>query len=220
MPDAETITAQLLRFGRELVAEGLVVGAGGNLSARLPAGDEIIITPSGYSLAELEPEDLVRMGLDGGTRAGRAAPSSEWQMHIEAYLARPDAQAVFHLHPTVSTLLHAIGRPIRLITTDHAYYVREMRSVPYLPSGTIELAQAVAAQLAESDVVLLKHHGCLLTATGLEAAYHRAVNLEAAAMATYRAVLLGDETTVCPPEYMERIRGLEAAAGSSPYGRH
>lgn len=220
MPDAQTITAELLRFGRKLVAEGLVVGAGGNLSARLPTGDEILITPSGYSLAELEPEDLVRMGLDGEVRAGRVPRSSEWQMHVEAYLARPDAQAVFHLHPTVSTLLNALGRPIRLITTDHAYYVREIRGVPYLPSGTIELARAVAAQLAGADVVLLKHHGCLLTATGMEAAYHRAANLEAAATATYRATLLGDETTVCPPEYMERILGLEAAAGGSTYGRH
>ena len=37
-------------------------------------------------------------------------------------------------------------------------------------------------------------------------AYQRAMNLEAAAMATYRAIQMGDTDTVTPPEYMEWIR--------------
>jgi L-fuculose-phosphate aldolase len=85
-------------------------------------------------------------------------------------------------------------------------------------SGTIELALAVAAQLDGAQVVLLRHHGCLLVAETADLAYQRAMNLEAAAMATYRALLLGDEETVTPPEYMERIRALEAAGEG--YGRH
>jgi len=218
MTDQRTIAEELLSQGAKLVTAGLVVGSGGNLSGRLPAGDEFVITPSGYSIAELTPEDMVRVGLDGAIREGRHRPSSEWQMHAEAYKARPDARTVFHLHPPVSTTLHAIGRPIRHLTTDHAYYVRDIRSIPYLHSGTIELARAVAAELDGAEVVLLRHHGCLLVADDPELAYQRAMNLEAAAMATYRALLLGDETTVVPPEYMERIRALEAAGQG--YGKH
>ena len=90
--------------------------------------------------------------------------------------------------------------------------------LPYIHSGTIELARAVAEQLDGADVVLLKHHGCLLVATSADLAYHRAMNLEAAATATHRALLLGDETTVTPSEYMERILALEAAGVS--HGQH
>ena len=217
MNGQRAIAEGLLTQGNKLVAAGLVVGSGGNLSGRL-SDDEFIITPSGYSLADLGPGDLVRVGLDGEIREGQLKPSSEWQMHAEAYRARPDAAIVFHLHPPVSTTLHAVGREIRLLTTDHAYYVREIRAVPYMHSGTIELAEAVAAQLDGANVVLLRHHGCLLVANDVEEAYQRAMNLEAAAMATYRAVMLGDESTVTPPEYMERIRSLEAAGQG--YGKH
>jgi L-fuculose-phosphate aldolase len=49
--------------------------------------------------------------------------------------------------------------------------------------------------------------------TTIEAAHKRAANLEEAAVATYRALTLGDTTTECPPEYLERVRLLEAEAG-------
>ncbi len=133
-------------------------------------------------------------------------------MHLAAHRARPDAPVALHLHPPHANLLVALGRAIRLITLDHAYYVRRLAVVPYLPSGSEELAAAVAARLAEVDVVVLAHHGCLVMAPDVDAAYERAANLEAAATATYRALLLGDETTVCPPEYLERIQAREAAA--------
>jgi L-fuculose-phosphate aldolase len=218
MSEATRIAEELLFQGGKLVTAGLVVASGGNLSARLPEGDAFVITPSGYSIAELEADQLVHLGLDGTVRSGDLKPSSEWQMHAEAYRARPDASVVFHLHPPVSTTLHALGRPIRFFTTDHAYYVRTIHALPYMHSGTIELARAAAEQLDGADVVLLKHHGCLLVATSADLAFHRAMNLEAAATATHRALLLGDETTVTPPEYMERILALEAAGVG--HGKH
>lgn len=218
MRDHQAVAAELLHFGRLLVADGLVVGTGGNISARLDTHDEILITPSGHSLAELDPADLVRLDLEGKVLGGRARPSSEWQMHVETYKARPDVRAVLHLHPPISTMLHAIGRPIRLMTTDHSYYVREIRSVPYIYPGTQELAEAIAGQLDGADVVLVQFHGCLLAAADMAAARQRALNLEAAAAATYQALLLGDGTTACPPEFLQRMRDAEASGVT--HGRH
>ena len=203
--------AAIVRLGRRVAAAGLVVGSGGNVSVRT-GPDQILVTPSGHGLDELHPDDLVTLGLDGAVRAGTAAPTSESHMHLAAHRARPDAPVALHLHPPHANLLVALGRTIRLITLDHAYYVRRLAVVPYLPSGSEELAAAVAARLAEVDVVVLAHHGCLVMAPDVDAAYERAANLEDAATATYRALLLGDETTVCPPEYLERIQAREAAA--------
>ena len=211
--------AAVVRLGRRLAAAGLVVGTGGNVSIRT-ATDEILVTPTGCALDEVAPADLVTVDLDGSVRSGRTAPTSELHMHLAAHRARPDALAAVHVHPPHATLLVALGRNIRLITLDHAYYVRRMATVPYLPSGSTELAEAVADRLQEADVVLLAHHGCLVVAPQADAAYERVANLEAAATATYRSLLLGDETTVCPPAYLERVEGREAAARTAaPNGK-
>ena len=55
MTDDRTIAEALLFQGQKLVTAGLVVGSGGNLSGRLPGGKGFVITPSGYSIAELSP---------------------------------------------------------------------------------------------------------------------------------------------------------------------
>jgi L-ribulose-5-phosphate 4-epimerase len=209
----QDLRQELVDLGRRVVDAGLVVGAGGNLSARLPETDELLLSPSGYRLQDVEPDDLVVLGLDGEPRRGRLTPSSEWAMHTAALTARPDTAAVVHLHPPYATLLHALGREIRLITIDHAYYVRRIAQIGYVPSGTVELGEAAAEQLAGANIVLLKHHGCLVVADSVELALHRVLNVEEAARATYRALLLGDTTTVCPPEYLARVEELEAGAG-------
>jgi len=220
----DAAAAAILRLGRRVVAAGLVVGAGGNVSVRT-GPDEIVVTPSGRALDEIDSAELVTLGLDGAIRPGPAVvvpggarPSSESHMHLAAHRARPDATVALHVHPPHANLLAAAGRPIRLITLDHAYYVRRLALVPYLPSGSVELADAVAARLAEADVVVMTHHGCLVIAPDAEAAFERAVNLEAAATATFRALLLGDTTTVCPPEYLARVEAEEARARDAGAG--
>ncbi|MGH9183351.1 MAG: class II aldolase/adducin family protein [Acidimicrobiales bacterium] len=211
-PDHRSLAGQLAHLGRKAVAAGLVIGSGGNLSARRPGADEIVVTASGTWLDELGPDDFSVVGLDGAWRGGHPAPSSETPLHVHSYRARPDVNALVHLHPQLSVLLHALGHPIRLITIDHAYYVRRIATVPYLPSGTVELARAGAAALAHADAVVLGHHGCSVVADSVELAHKRAANLEEAALATYRALTLGDTGTVCPPAYLEGVERLEAEA--------
>lgn len=206
---------QLVVVGAKAVASGLVIGSGGNLSARLTGAGDFVVTASGTWLDELDRESFTVVGLDGERRAGHPSPSSETPLHVHSYRARPDVNAIVHLHPQVSVLLDALGHPIRLMTLDHAYYVRRVATVPYLPSGTVELAEAGAAALTEADAVILGHHGCSVVADTVEMAHKRAANLEEAALATYRALTLGDTTTACPPEYLERVRGLEAEAAAA-----
>jgi len=207
----------IVRLGRRVAAAGLVVGAGGNVSVRT-GPDEILVTPSGRPLDEIDRADLVTLGLDGTVGAGTVRPSSESPMHLAAHRARPDAVVGLHVHPPVANLLAATANPIRLITLDHAYYVRRLAVVAYLPSGSAALADAVAARLGEVDVVMMTHHGCLVVAPDAEAAFERAANLEAAATATYRALLLGDTTTACPPEYLARVEAGEAAMAGGEAG--
>ncbi len=212
--DYGELVDQLIRVGRKAVNAGLVIGSGGNLSARLPGADDFVVTASGTWLDELTPDDFSVVGVDDGARrAGHRLPSSETPLHVHSYRARPDANALIHLHPQLSVLLDALGHRIRLITIDHAYYVREVRTTPFVQSGTQELADAGAAAVADGcNCVILGHHGCSAVADSIELAHKRAANLEEAARATLTMLQLGDTTTACPPSYLEVIRAKEAAA--------
>lgn len=203
----------LVVVGRKAVAAGLVIGSGGNLSARLPGADECVVTAGGTWLDELTPDAFSVVGIaDGQVRGGRPRPSSEVALHLATYRVRPDVNAVVHLHPQTSVLLDALGLPIRLLTIDHAYYVREVRSTPFLQSGTQALADAGAAAVADGcNCVILGHHGCSALGATVELAHKRAANLEEAARATLTMLQLGDTTTACPPAYLETIRAGEAA---------
>ncbi len=189
-----------------------MVGSGGNLSARLPGADTCWVTGAGTWLDRLSRASFVRVRLsDGATvpsgdashagtgtmpamrrRAADASPSSEVALHLATYRARPDVTAIIHLHPQTALLLDALGESIRLLTTDHAFYVRRVGTVPFHPPGTAELAEA-AAEAARDGIncFVLSRHGCSVLADSVELAHKRAYNFEEAAQLTYRALALG-----------------------------
>jgi L-fuculose-phosphate aldolase len=86
-----------------------------------------------------------------------------------------------------------------MITLDHAVYIRSVGTVPYFPNGSDELADAAATQARDHDCIVLSHHGCSALGPDVGMAFRRALNLEEAATATYRCLLLGDTTCTFPP---------------------
>jgi ribulose-5-phosphate 4-epimerase/fuculose-1-phosphate aldolase len=210
------VRADVVRLGRRVVAARLVVAAGGNVAVRQPGADEVVVTPTARPLDELDPDELPVVSLATGAviattaTGGGIPPTTELALHLAALRARPDVTAVLHLHPPATTLLHAVGIPIRALTTDHALALARVAELPYLDPGSDELAAAVGAAVAGADVVLLRHHGCVVVADSADVAFGRAANVEAAAEATFRARQLGDHDTVCPPRYLEHLAAQEA----------
>jgi L-fuculose-phosphate aldolase len=221
---------QLAHVGFDVVRSGLVVGSGGNLSAREPGGDACWVTAAGTWLDRLDRPSFVRVRIaDGSVVDGvpvvdlapapppaAPAPSSELALHLATYRARPDVNAVIHLHPQMLLLLDALGERIRLVTTDHAFYVRQVVSTPFRLPGSEELA-AEAAEAAATGVncLVLGHHGCSVLGDTVELAHKRARNLEEAAHLTYRALALGalERLPECPAEFVESVaRGEQLTA--------
>jgi L-fuculose-phosphate aldolase len=195
----EEAIGQLVEVGRLAVERGLVLASGGNLSARLPGEAEFVVTGAGTWLDRLTPADFSVVTADGAVAAGAGRPSTEWKLHQRTYRVRPDVHAVVHLHPQHAVLVDALGHPVRLLTLDHAAYVRSVGTVPYFPNGSDELADAAAEQAREHDCIVLSHHGCSALGADVGMAFRRALNLEEAAIATYRCLLLGDTSTTFPP---------------------
>lgn len=209
---------QLAWAGRTVVRAGLVVGSGGNLSARVPGVDACWVTGAGTWLDALRRDDFarVRIGAAGdqpaaaassGAEAGRVGPSTELPLHLATYRVRPDVGAIVHLHPQTAILLDAMDEAIRLITTDHAFYLRRIARTPFRRPGTRELAEVAAAAAVDANCVLLAHHGCSVLADTVELAVKRALYLEEAARLTYRAIALsnGRPLPECPAEFLQDI---------------
>ncbi len=211
---------QLAHVGYDVVSSGLAVGSGGNLSAREPGGDICWVTASGSWLDRLNRGSFVAVDIsDGspvpadaqfGVPAQRPRVSSEVALHLAAYRTRPDVNVVVHLHPQTILLLDALGEQVRLVSTDHAYYLRRVATVPFRMPGTIELAALTAAALADgTDCLVLSHHGCAVVADSVELAHKRVRNLEEAARLTYQAMAAGrlDALRDCPDEFLDRLSG-------------
>src|SRR5690349_19788659 len=90
---------------QHLAAAGLVLGTSGNISLR--SGDAVAVTPTGAVLAELEPEAVSVIDLDGGLLDGTLAPTSEVELHLGVY-RRFGAHAVVHTHAPMATALSCV----------------------------------------------------------------------------------------------------------------
>jgi L-fuculose-phosphate aldolase len=203
-PRTAPLIAELSSVGADIVARGLALASGGNISARVD-DDTFVVTGAGTWLDRLTPEDFSVMTMTGEVVGGSPRPSSEWKLHQRSYVTRPDVNAVVHVHPQHAVLLDALGHEVRLITLDHAYYVRSVGTTPYYPNGSDELADSAAEQARQHDCIILGHHGCSALGDSIGMAFRRALNLEEAATATYRALLLGDTTTTFPAEAFEHL---------------
>ena len=213
---------QLAHVGYDVVQSGLVVGSGGNLSARIPDEDAIWVTASGSWLDRLSRGTFAPVRIADGEPAtvgalppSRVEPSSELALHLALYRARPDVNAVVHLHPQTALLLDALGEHIRIVTTDHAFYLRRVSTVPFRLPGSGEVAALTAAMAADgTDCLVLSHHGCVVMGDTVELAHKRARNLEEAAQLTYRALAAGrlENLRDCPEEFLDRLSGSTAVS--------
>lgn len=207
---------QLAHVGYDVVQAGLVCGSGGNLSARMADDEDACwVTASGSWLDRLSRPTFVPVRISdgspaptGGLPVARPAASSELALHLALYRTRPEINAVVHLHPQTVLLLDALGERVRLATTDHAFYLRRVVTVPFRLPGTIEIAAQTAALAADgTDCLVLSQHGCVVVADSIELAHKRVRNLEEAAALTYRALVAGrlDALRECPDEFLDRL---------------
>src|SRR5579863_3692572 len=96
----------------ELVRNGLVAWTSGNISARVPERDLIVIKPSGVGYDELDADAMVVVDLHGNVVEGHLAPSSDTATHAYVYRSLPAVGGVVHTHSPYATAWAAHGRPI------------------------------------------------------------------------------------------------------------
>jgi L-fuculose-phosphate aldolase len=166
---------QLADYSRRLIADGLAVGAAGNMSVRLD--DVVAITPSGVPYAELTPADISVLTIAGDEVDTPEAPSSELPMHLAVYAAT-DAGAVVHTHSAEVIALSVSRTELPAVHYAIAGLGGPVRVAEYARFGSANLAKAAVAALDGRRAAILQNHGAICYGRSLREAYERAVLLE------------------------------------------
>jgi L-fuculose-phosphate aldolase len=209
----QDLRERLCKVGKLMWDEGLtgkksLYLAGGNISARIPRTNLVLIKPTGYSLGSLKPEQLIIVDTDGRTISDNGKPSSETPMHTAIYRTRSDVGAVVHAHPLYCGVFSLAGIELLPITYGeggHAALMRGVRIVPWAQSGSQEFANRVANELKDRSAALLEFHGSIAIGKTIEQAYHLSSKLEESAEFQWRVMALGKQPKVLPEEIRNRI---------------
>ncbi len=179
--------------GRELAADGLVIGTSGNVSLR--TGERVAVTPTGAVLAELTAADVAVVGLDGVQMAGDLAPTSELGLHLGVY-ERYGSGAVVHTHAPLATALGLVLDELPCVHYEMLGLGGAVRVAPYATFGSGELVDAVLDALSDRSAALMANHGALTHGPDLAAAVRATRLLEWACALYWRAATIGTPRTL------------------------
>jgi L-fuculose-phosphate aldolase len=205
-----TIIDDLSAMGKALAEAGLVVGAGGNLSAR--DGPRMVIKPSGYDMDKVRPDQWAVLDLASGEQVSGPKAASEWELHLRALRARPEANFVCHAHPPIAVGLISGGQDIQAFTPDFIAFVDRVEHVPFIMPAGPELAKAVeAAFRTGAPAVALRNHGFVTIGRSMREALVRMLSIEDGAK-TQMAALIAGRPRPLAPEEQQAIRGMGVEA--------
>ncbi|MEO6715258.1 MAG: L-ribulose-5-phosphate 4-epimerase [Mycobacteriales bacterium] len=199
----QELRRQVCDLHAELPAQGLVVWTSGNVSARVPGEELMVIKPSGLAYADLTPESMVLCDLDGTVVEGSLAPSSDTAAHAFIYRAMPEVGGVVHTHSPYATAWAAAGRAIPCVITAMAdEFGGEIPIAPFALIGDAGIGELVVETLTghNSAAVLLKNHGVFTVGTTATDAVKAAVMCEDAARTVAIAESLGTPDVIPPDD--------------------
>jgi L-ribulokinase len=183
------------RLHAELPKHGLVAWTSGNLSARVPGQDLMVIKASGVDFDTMTPETVVVCDLFGALVEGSMSPSSDAATHGYIYRHMPEVGAVAHTHSAYATAFAATGEPIPCVLTAMAdEFGGEIPIGPFARIGDEEIGRGIVETLAghRSPAVLMQSHGVFTLGATPRDAIKAAVMCEDVARTAHLARTLGD----------------------------
>jgi L-ribulose-5-phosphate 4-epimerase len=119
LPD---LRAAVCEANLELDRRKIVIHTWGNVSAIDRAKGLIVIKPSGVAYADLTPDKMVVVDLDGRVVEGTLNPSTDTRTHLVLYKAFASIGGVAHTHSAHAVAWAQARREIPCFGTTHADY--------------------------------------------------------------------------------------------------
>jgi L-ribulose-5-phosphate 4-epimerase len=190
----DSLRREVCALHAELVRYGLVVWTAGNVSARVPGHDLLVIKPSGVAYDELTPENMVVCDLHGRVVDGEHAPSSDTEAQAFVYREMPHVGGVVHTHSTYATAWAARGEPVPCVLTMCAdEFGGDIPVGPFAIIGDDSIGRGIVETLRESrsSAVLMRNHGVFTVGATARAAVKAAVMCEDVARTVHVSRQLG-----------------------------
>jgi len=173
-----------------MVELGLNRGTSGNASVR--DGEAFFITPSALPVSVMTPESMVRMDLSGKVLQG-GKPSTEWRIHRDLYVARPETNAVLHTHATFAATLACLRRDVPAVHYMIAVAGGDsIRCAPYSVFGEQTLSNDALEALRDRKACLLANHGMIALGDDLDDALAVAIEVESICEIYWRTLQVGE----------------------------
>ena len=192
--DAAAAVADLRRevcaLHAELTRYGLVVWTAGNVSARVPDRELLVIKPSGVSYDDLTPESMVVCDLDGQVVDGEHKPSSDTEAQAYVYREMPEVGGVVHTHSAYATAWAARGEEIPCVITAMAdEFGGPIPIGPFAIIGDDSIGRGIVETLSghRSRAVLMQNHGPFTIGVDAKDAVKAAVMVEDVARTVHLA---------------------------------
>lgn len=175
------VREQVADLHAELVRYGLVVWTAGNVSARVPGADLLVIKPSGVSYDDLSADNMIVCDLDGQVVEGDCSPSSDTEAHAYVYRHMPEVGGVVHTHSTYAVAWACRAEPVPCVLTAMAdEFGGEIPIGPFALIGSDAIGRGIVETLrgSRSPAVLMKNHGPFTVGRTARAAVKAAVMCE------------------------------------------
>ena len=188
------LRADVAALHAELPRNELVIWTAGNVSARVPGSDLLVIKPSGVGYDELAPEAMAVTDLHGNLVDGDRSPSSDTAAHAYVYRHMPHVGGVVHTHSRYATAWASVGEPIPCVLTMIAdEFGGEIPVGPFALIGDDSIGRGIVDTLTghRSRAVLMRSHGPFTIGADARDAVKAAVMLEDVARTVFLARQLG-----------------------------
>jgi L-fuculose-phosphate aldolase len=202
----------ICNIGQLCYSRNYIVGADGNISARLSDGS-ILITPAGAMKGFLEPQHMAKVDMSGRTVDDGPRASTEVGIHLVVYQERPEMRAVVHAHPP-----HAVAMTIAGIDMQAPFIPEIVVTIGGVPTadfgtpGTPELAESIRGIVRCSDTVVMTNHGSVTMGTNLMDAYKKLDMVEHSAKILWLAHTVGHAKPL-PAEYVAKLLATREQLG-------
>ncbi len=203
---------------RQLPATGLVDLTFGNVSLLDTASGLFAIKPSGVDYAELTPDSMVLLDLDGVLVEGSLRPSSDAPTHRRLFRAFAEAgvRSVVHTHSRNAVAFAQAGRAIPCLGTTHSDYFHgpvpvtramtpeEVRGEYEWETGNVIVECFTGLDPKDVPAVLVRHHGPFAWGASGAKAVETAQALEIVADLARRTIGLAADAAAVPAHLLDR----------------
>jgi L-fuculose-phosphate aldolase len=202
----------IAEIGKLCYSKGYIVGADGNISARMSDGT-VLITPAGAMKGFLSPEHMAHVDMQGRVLDNGPRCSTETGIHLVSYHERPEMRAVLHCHPPHAVAMTIAGIDLQTpIIPEIIVTIGGIPTAPYGTPGTDELPESIRAIVRCSDTLVMQNHGSVTLGTNLLDAFKKLDMLEHTAKILWLAHSVG-KVNPLPPEAVKKLLGTRQALG-------